>query len=241
MDFDLDALPELDADGKPVGQEVDLDALPELDADGKPVGQEVDLDALPELDADGKQVEEQKKSLGIFGTLGAQTDLKAGRKTGTLESIAENTPVVGQVMDAEYNRQWNNLQRLYEGDFNDAIEATRLAQSLGFSEDDLRRINEEAGYGGKNLLGNYTKFDMEKGKALFKELVGPEFTKRLQAREAAQQQLAENDLNLIQKGVVGGVGATKLLGSMANAPLAAATLGIDATNRAASSSRSPSA
>ena len=233
MDFDLDALPELDADGKPVGQEVDLDALPELDADGKPVGQEVDLDALPELDADGKPVEEQKKSLGIFGTLGAQTDLKAGRKTGTLESIAENTPVVGQVMDAEYNRQWNNLQRLYEGDFNDAIEATRLAQSLGFSEDDLRRINEEAGYGGKNLLGNYTKFDLEKGKALFKELVGPEFTKRLQAREAAQQQLTENDLNWVQKGVVGGVGATKLLGSMANAPLAAATLGIDATNRAA--------
>ena len=211
----------------------DLDALPELDADGKPVGQEVDLDALPELDADGKPVEEQKKSLGIFGTLGAQTDLKAGRKTGTLESVAENTPVVGQVMDAEYNRQWNNLQRLYEGDFNDAIEATRLAQSLGFSEDDLRRINEEAGYGGKNLLGNYTKFDMEKGKALFKELVGPEFTKRLQAREAAQQQLTENDLNWVQKGVVGGVGATKLIGSMASGPLAAATLGVDATNRAA--------
>jgi len=211
----------------------DLDALPELDADGKPVGQEVDLDALPELDADGKPVEEQKKSLGIFGTLGAQTDLKAGRKTGTLESIAENTPVVGQVMDANYNRQWHNLKRLYEGDFNTAIEARVLAHDLGFSDEDLRRIDEEAGYGGKNLLGNYTKFDLEKGKALFKELVGPEFTKRLQAREAAQQQLTENDLNWVQKGVVGGVGATKLLGSMANAPLAAATLGIDATNRAA--------
>lgn len=226
MEFDLDALPEIDGQPK-IDSLPDLDALPEVGDDTN------DLASLPELDADGKPVEEQKKSLGIFGTLGAQTDLKAGRKTGTLESIAENTPVVGQVMDAEYNRQWNNLQRLYEGDFNDAIEATRLAQSLGFSEDDLRRINEEAGYGGKNLLGNYTKFDLEKGKALFKELVGPEFTKRLQAREAAQQQLTENDLNWVQKGVVGGVGATKLLGSMANAPLAAATLGIDATNRAA--------
>lgn len=226
MEFDLDALPEIDGQPK-IDSLPDLDALPEVGDDTN------DLASLPELDADGKPVEEQKKSLGIFGTLGAQTDLKAGRKTGTLESIAENTPVVGQVMDAEYNRQWNNLQRLYEGDFNDAIEATRLAQSLGFSEDDLRRINEEAGYGGKNLLGNYTKFDLEKGKALFKELVGPEFTKRLQAREAAQQQLTENDLNWVQKGVVGGVGATKLLGSMASVPLAAATLGIDATNRAA--------
>ena len=211
----------------------DLDALPELDADGKPVGQEVDLDALPELDADGKPVEEQKKSLGIFGTLGAQTDAKAGRKVGTVEAIAENTPVVGQIMDAEYNRQWNNLKRLYEGDFGDAIEATKLARSLGFSDEDMKRINEEAGYGGRNLLGNYTKFDMEKGKALFKELVAPEFAKRLAAREAAEQKLAENDLNWAQKGIVGGVGATKLLGSMANAPLAAATLGIDATNRAA--------
>ena len=226
MEFDLDALPEIDGQPK-IDSLPDLDALPEVGDDTN------DLASLPELDDEGNPVEEQKKSLGIFGTLGAQTDLKAGRKTGTLESIAENTPVVGQVMDAEYNRQWNNLQRLYEGDFNDAIEATRLAQSLGFSEDDLRRINEEAGYGGKNLLGNYAKFDMEKGKALFKELVGPEFTKRLQAREAAQQQLTENDLNWVQKGVVDGVGATKLLGSMANAPLAAATLGIDATNRAA--------
>ena len=252
MDFDLDALPELDADGKPVGQEVDLDALPELDADGKPVGQEVDLDALPELDADGKPVgqevdlnslpelgadgkpvEPEKKSLGIFGTLGAQTGAKAGREVGTVEAIAENAPVVGQIMDAEYNRQWHVIKRLYEGDFNDAIEATRLAQSLGFSEDDLRRINEEAGYGGKNLMGNYTKFDMEKGKALYKELVAPEFAKRLAVREAARQKLNENDLNWVQKGVVGGVGATKLVGSMANTPLAMATLGIDATNRAA--------
>ena len=181
----------------------------------------------------GETEEPEKKSLGIFGTLGAQTDVKAGREVGAVEAVAENLPVVGQVMDANYNRQWHNLKRLYEGDFNTAIEARVLAHDLGFSDEDLRRIDEEAGYGGKNLLGNYTKFDLEKGKALFKELVGPEFTKRLQAREAAQQQLAENDLNLIQKGVVGGVGATKLLGSMANAPLAAATLGIDATNRAA--------
>ena len=225
--------PDVQASTPDFSQMSDEDLLkPDAQASAPDFSQMSDEELL-KPDADGKPVEEQKKSLGIFGTLGAQTDAKAGRKTGTLESIAENTPVVGQVMDAEYNRQWNNLQRLYEGDFNDAIEATRLAQSLGFSEDDLRRINEEAGYGGKNLLGNYTKFDLEKGKALFKELVGPEFTKRLQAREAAQQQLAENDLNLIQKGVVGGVGATKLLGSMANAPLAAATLGIDATNRAA--------
>ena len=136
-------------------------------------------------------------------------------------------------MDAEYNRQWNNLKRLYEGDFGDAIEATKLARSLGFSDEDMKRINEEAGYGGRNLLGNYTKFDMEKGKALFKELVAPEFAKRLAAREAAEQKLAENDLNWAQKGIVGGVGATKLIGSMASGPLAAATLGVDATNRAA--------
>ena len=211
----------------------DLDALPELDADGKPVGQEVDLDALPELDADGKPVEEQKKSLGIFGTLKAQTDAKAGREVGAVEAVAENLPVVGQVMDANYNRQWHNLKRLYEGDFNTAIEATALAHDLGFSDEDLQRINDEAGYGGRNLYGNYTKFDMEKGKALFKELVAPEFAKRLQVREQAQQQLNENDLNWVQKGVVGGVGATKLVGSMANTPLAMATLGIDATNRAA--------
>jgi len=177
--------------------------------------------------------ETPKKSLGIFGTLGAQTDAKAGREVGTIEAIAENTPVVGQIMDAEYNRQWNNLRRLYEGDFNDAIEATRLARSLGFSDEDMRRINEEAGYGGRNLLGNYTQFDMEKGKALFKELVAPEFAKRLQARQAAEEKLANNDLNWAQKGVVGGVGATKMIGSMATPWLAAGTLAVDATNRAA--------
>ena len=226
MEFDLDALPEID--GQPIIDSLpDLDALPEVGDDTN------DLASLPELDDEGNPVEEQKKSLGIFGTLGAQTDLKAGRKTGTLESIAENTPVVGQVMDAEYNRQWHVIKRLYEGDFNDAIEATKLARSLGFSDEDVRRINDEAGYGGKNLLGNYTKFDMEKGKALFKELVAPEFAKRLAARQAAEQKLANNDLNWVQKGVVGGVGATKLIGSMASGPLAAATLGIDATNRAA--------
>lgn len=175
----------------------------------------------------------EKKSLGILGTLGAQTDAKAGREVGTVESFAENLPVVGQVMDAEYNRQWNNLRRLYEGDFNNAIEATSLALNLGFSKEDTDRINEEAGYGGRNLLGNYTQFDMEKGKALFKELVAPEFAKRLQARQAAEEKLANNDLNWAQKGVVGGVGATKMIGSMASGPLAAATLSVDAMNRAA--------
>ncbi len=207
----------------------------ELAALNAGIGGGSDDEELAALNAgtDVKPVEPGKKSLGIFGTLGAQTDLKAGREVGALEAVAENTPVVGQVMDAEYNRQWNNLKRLYEGDFNTAIEATALAHDLGFSDEDLRRINEEAGYGGKNLLGNYTKFDMEKGKALFKELVAPEFAKRLQVREAAQQKLAENDLNWIQRGIVGGVGATKMIGSMANVPLAMATLGIDATNRAA--------
>jgi len=213
--------------------EFDLDALPELDADGKPVGQEVDLNSLPELDADGKPAEPEKKSLGIFGTLGAQTDAKAGRKVGTVEAIAENIPVVGQIMDAEYNRQWHVIKRLYEGDFKSDIEARMLAKDVGISEDDMQRITDEAGYGGKNLMGNYTKFDMEKGKALYKELVAPEFAKRLQVREQAQQQLNENDLNWVQKGVVGGAGATKLVGSMANFPVAMATLGIDATNRAA--------
>ena len=181
----------------------------------------------------GEAAESEKKSLGIFGTLGAQTDAKAGREVGAVEAVAENLPVVGQVMDANYNRQWHNLERLYEGDFNTAIEARVLAHDLGFSDEDLRRIDEEAGYGGKNLLGNYTKFDMEKGKALFKELVAPEFAKRLAARQSAEQKLAENDLNWAQKGIVGGVGATKLIGSMASGPLAAATLGVDATNRAA--------
>ena len=181
----------------------------------------------------GETEEPEKKSLGIFGTLGAQTDAKAGREVGTVEAIAENIPVVGQIMDAEYNRQWHVIKRLYEGDFQSDFEARILAKDVGISKDDMQRITDEAGYGGKNLMGNYTKYDMEKGKALYKELVAPEFAKRLQVREAAQQKLNENDLNWVQKGVVGGVGATKLVGSMANVPLAAATLGVDATNRAA--------
>ena len=181
----------------------------------------------------GETEEPEKKSLGIFGTLGAQTDAKAGREVGTVEAIAENVPVVGQIMDAEYNRQWHVIKRLYEGDFKSDIEARMLAKDVGISEDDMQRITDEAGYGGKNLMGNYTKFDMEKGKALYKELVAPEFAQRLAARQAANEKLANNDLNWVQKGVVGGVGATKLIGSMANVPLAAATLGVDATNRAA--------
>lgn len=175
----------------------------------------------------------EKKSLGIFGTLGAQTAAKAGREVGTVEAIAENLPVVGQVMDAEYNRQWNNLRRLYEGDFQSDLEARILAKQVGISEDDMQRINEEAGYGGRNLFGNYTQVDMDTVKARFKELVAPEFAKRLQARQAAEGKVAGSDLNWVQKGVVGGAGATKLMGSMAAPWLAGMTLSVDATNRAA--------
>ena len=176
--------------------------------------------------------ETPKKSLGIFGTLGAQADAKAGREVGTIEAIAENTPVVGQIMDAEYNRQWNNLRRLYEGDFKNSLEATQLALGLGFSAEDTRRINEEAAIGPKPRFGG-APVDLDTAKALFKELVAPEFAKRLQARQAAEEKLANNDLNWVQKGVVGGVGATKMIGSMATPWLAAGTLAVDATNRAA--------
>ena len=95
----------------------------------------------------------EKQSLGILGTLKAQTDAKAGRETGTVEAVAENLPVVGQVMDAEYNRQWHVIKRLYEGDFRDTLEATTLAQSIHLPDEDIQRINEESGVGRKPYFG----------------------------------------------------------------------------------------
>ena len=193
MDFDLDSLPELDTDGKPVGQEVDIDALPELDtgAEARHPEEELDalpdLDALPELDADGKPT--KKEELGFWEREALNREARDGRKTGVGGAILDMVDVFGIGERNEQRKEYVET-RLAMGEEDNPLQMVKLAQSLGIDQAKIDEIMARADSGQRSAAGFAINPDVEVMKQGFAELAKPLMAARIKTREAAQQRLA---------------------------------------------------
>lgn len=175
----------------------------------------------------GKNVNEIK-SLGIFGTIKKNQEAQFGEMS-TGELLYSMIPIIGK---AEQTRQEMNERALFNGEFNDTLEGGKIAAAAGIPQDQIDKIYEETGSGGRNRFGGWNTHDMVEFKKRMKALAEPLIKKRIQTRQAAQQDLQNNDLNLAQRIVTGLAGATELA-PMMNTGAAIATLPADAIVRGA--------
>ena len=177
----------------------------------------------------------EKQSLGVLGTLKAQKEAELGREMGYGETLARSIPFLGSILDATEKGKESNERRLYNGEFRDTLEASRLAKAIGVPEEKIREINEEANANatGYTVFGAPINPDTDLARQRYHDLLQDALIARIQTRAKAGEQLSQNEINFLQKVGVGAVGAGRTIAEMASGPVAAATLGVSAMNRAA--------
>lgn len=187
-----------------------------------------------QVDADNAK----RKDLGVLGTRAAQLSQELGREVGSGEAALRSTPFVGTAMNVIEKGNEYKEQRLFNGDFQNPLEAAVVAKNAGYPQERIDAINERANAAYQESLD--TDLDgkvaeqkrMEVLRAGYRDLAKDAITRRIVARQQAGEKLSNNDLNWLQEAGVGAIGAAQSIAEMANPVAGAATAGMGAMNRA---------
>lgn len=184
-----------------------------------------------------------RADLGVFGTLHARREAELGRKTGGVEAALRETPFVGSFMNIVEKGREIKEQTLFNGRFQNPLEAAIIARNAGMPQESINAINAEANdiYQrslDEDLDGSVAREKrMDFIRAKYREFATEKLKNRLLVRQQAGERLSNSELDWLQEIGVGAIGAGQTIAEMANPATAAGTFGLGFMGRGADLAR----